>query len=232
MEAKMARPKRSQQHPDLQAAIKEVAREQIAEQGAAALSLRAIARELSITAPAIYNYFPSRDDLVTALIVDAYHSLAAALAEARDTKHEDHAANIIASANAYRNWALAHPEQYGLIFGTPIPGYHAPMEITGPAAAESMFVLIQVLDGAYQDGALRLSDHSPALLALLQPWVDQLDYAGPPGVIHLALASWAQIHGLVSLELFGHFTPDPGNGDAKVLFDTEIRTTAARMVME
>ena len=76
----MGRPTRSQQHPDLHAAIKEVARKQIAEHGAAALSLRAIARELSITAPAIYNYFPSRDDLVTALIVDAYHSFAAALA--------------------------------------------------------------------------------------------------------------------------------------------------------
>ncbi len=228
----MARPKQSQQHPDLQAAIKEVAREQIAEHGAAALSLRAIARELNITAPAIYNYFPSRDDLVTALIVEAYHSLAAALAEAKDTKHEDHVANIVASASAYREWALTHPEQYDLIFGTPIPGYHAPMEITGPAAAESMLVLIQVLDGAYQDGVLSLSDPSPALLALLQPWVDKLDYAGPPGVIHLALASWAQIHGLVSLELFGHFTPYPGNGDAKALFDTEIQTTAARMVME
>ena len=228
----MARPKRSQQHPDLQTAIKEVAREQIAEHGAATLSLRAIARELNITAPAIYNYFPSRDELVTALIVDAYHSLAATLAEARDANHEDHAASIIASASAYRSWALTHPEQYGLIFSTPIPGYHAPIEITGPAAAESMLVLIQVLDDAYQDGFLRLSEPSPALLTLLQPWADKLDYTGPLGVIHLALASWAQIHGLVSLELFGHFTPYPGNGDAKALFDTEIQTTAVRMVME
>jgi len=228
----MARPKRSQQHPDLQAAIKEVAREQIAEHGAAALSLRAVARELNITAPAIYNYFPSRDDLVTALIVDAYHSLAAALAEARDSKHEDHAANIVASAKAYRNWALAHPEQYGLIFGTPIPGYHAPMEITGPAAAESMFVLIQVLDGAYQDGALSLTEPSPALLRLLQPWVDKLEYAGPPGVIHLALASWAQIHGLVSLELFGHLAPAPEYGDVDAFFEAEIQVTVARMGIE
>ena len=225
----MGRPKRSQQHPDLHAAIKEVARKQIAEHGAAALSLRAIARELSITAPAIYNYFPTRDDLVTALIVDAYHSFAAALAAARDANHDDHAANIISSANAYRCWALAHAEQYGLIFGTPIPGYHAPMEITGPAAAKSMLVLVQVLDAAYQDGVLSLAESSPALLTLLQPWADHLDYAGPPGVIHLALANWAQIHGLVSLELFGHLAPAPAYGDVAALFEAEIKASVKRM---
>ncbi|MCK4897324.1 MAG: TetR/AcrR family transcriptional regulator [Anaerolineales bacterium] len=225
----MARPKRSQQHPDLQAAIKDVARKQIAEHGAAALSLRAIARELSITAPAIYNYFPSRDDLVTALIVDAYHSFAAALAEARDANHDDHAANIISSANAYRSWALAHPEQYGLIFGTPIPGYHAPMEITGPAAAKSMLVLVQVLDAAYQAGKLSLTELSPALLTLVQPWADQLEYAGPPSVVHLALVSWAQIHGLVSLELFGHLTPAPNYGGVDALFEGEIQASVERM---
>ena len=102
----MVRPKRSEQHPDLQTAIKEAARKQIAENGAPALSLRAIARELKITAPAIYNYFPSRDALVTALIVDAYHSLAAALAESQETGEESHTARIKASAHAYRGWAL------------------------------------------------------------------------------------------------------------------------------
>jgi AcrR family transcriptional regulator len=225
----MGRPKRSQQHPNLQDAIKDVARKQIGEHGAAALSLRAIARELSITAPAIYNYFPSRDDLVTALIVDAYHSFAAALAAARDANRDDHAANIIAAANAYRSWALAHPEQYDLIFGTPIPGYHAPMEITGPAAAKSMWVLVQVLDAAYQDGVLSLLEPSSALLTLLQPWANQIDYAGPPSVIHLALASWAQIHGLVSLELFGHLAPAPEYGDVDALFEAEIQASVKRM---
>ncbi len=228
----MSRPKRNQQQPDMQTAIKEVAREQIAQHGAAALSLRAIARQLSITAPAIYNYFPNRDDLVTALIVDAYHSMAAALAETRGANHVDHAASIIASADAYRTWALTHPEEYNLIFGTPIPGYHAPMEITGPAAAESMSVLIQVLDDAHRDGALNFDAPSPTLLAFLQPWVDKLEFAGSAGVIHLALACWAQIHGLVSLELFGHLVPDPENGDARALFEAEIRTTVARIVKE
>ena len=228
----MVRPKRSKQHPDLRTAIKEVARKQIAENGAPALSLRAIARELKITAPAIYNYFPSRDDLVTALIVDAYHSLAAALAESQETAEESHTVRIMASAHAYRGWALEHPEEYGLIFGTPIPGYEAPMEITGPTAAESMAVLIQVLDAAYQDGVLSLAEPSPTLLTLLQPWVDKLDYAGPPTIIHLALASWALIHGLVSLELFGHLAPAPEYGEVDPLFEAEIQAMVERMGIE
>lgn len=228
----MVRPKRSKQHPDLKTDIKEVARKQIAENGAPALSLRAIARELKITAPAIYNYFPSRDDLVTALIVDAYHSLAAALAKSQETDEESHTARIMASAHAYRGWALEHPEEYGLIFGTPIPGYHAPIEITGPAAAESMLVLIQVLDTAYQDGVFSLAEPSPALLTLLQPWVDKLDYAGPPTIIHLALASWALIHGLVSLELFGHLAPAPEYGEVDPLFEAEIQAMVERIGIE
>jgi hypothetical protein len=103
------------------------------------------------------------------------------------------------------------------------------MEITGPEAAKSMLVLVQVLDAAYQDGVLILAEPSPALLTLLQPWADHLDYAGPPGVIHLALASWAQIHGLVSLELFGHLAPAPEYGDVAALFEAEIQASVERM---
>ncbi|MCK5315719.1 MAG: TetR/AcrR family transcriptional regulator [Anaerolineales bacterium] len=212
--------------------IKETARRQIAEHGAASLSLRAIAGEMGMTAPALYRYFEGRDDLVTALIVDAYHSLAAALAEARDAIYVDHAASIIAAANAYRTWALTHAEEYALIFGTPIPDYQAPMEITGPAAAASMSELIQVLDAAYQDGKLATNELAPALGEMLQPWIEKLGYAGPPAIIHLALASWAQIHGLVSLELFGHLTADPECNEVDALFEAEIQAMVARMGIE
>jgi len=225
----MVRPKKNQQHPNLQSAIKETAREQIAERGAAALSLRRIARELNITAPAIYNYFPSRDELVTALIVDAYHSLAVALAEASDVVHDNHAASITAAANAYRTWALTHAEEYALIFGTPIPDYHAPMEVTGPAAAESMSVLIRVLDAAYQDGKLELGDFTPALGEMLGSWTEKFEYEVPPGIIHLALACWAQIHGLVSLELFGHLSVNLEYEEVESLFEVEIQAMLARM---
>jgi len=225
----MARPTQSQQHPNLQTAITEVARKQIAEHGAASLSLRAIARELGITAPAIYNYYPSRDNLVTSLIVNAYHSFATALAKARDAEHGDHTECIMVTARAYRNWALAHPEEYSLIFGTPIPGYHAPMEITGPAAAESMIVFLQILYAAYQDGELIINNPPPALNTILQPWLEKLGFTGPPSIVHFALANWAHLHGLVSLELFGHLAPTPQHGNVDAFFEIEIQAMAARM---
>ena len=225
----MVRPKRSQQHPNLQGAIKEVAKKQIAELGAASLSLRAIARELSITAPAIYNYYASRDELVTSLIVDAYHSLAEALATASDAIQNNHTEAMLAGFRAYRSWALEHAAEYGLIFGTPIPNYHAPMEITGPAAAESMVVLIQVIDAAYQEGELNLNDIPPTLEIMLLPWSEKLGYTGQLSVINAALASWAQLHGLVSLELFGHLAPAPEHGPVDPFFETEIQKMMERM---
>jgi hypothetical protein len=96
-------------------------------------------------------------------------------------------------------------------------------------AIEPAHILLALLK--QQDGVLSLAEPSPAFLTLLQPWADHLDYAGPPGVIHLALASWAQIHGLVSLELFGHLAPAPEYGDVDALFEAEIQASVKRMGM-
>ena len=225
----MVRPKQSEQHPDLEAAIKETARRQIAERGAATLSLRAIARELEITAPAIYHYFANRDALVTALIVDAYNALRDAIRASQTADETSHAERILAAARAYRGWALAHPEEYNLIFGTPIPNYRAPMEITGPAALGSMAVLIDVLDAAWRAGVLKTGGAFPTEPEMIRAWVDKFDYQGDPAVIYFTLASWAHIHGLVSLELYGHFSAvaEPDTVDA--FFEMEIRAMLARM---
>ena len=111
------------QQTDLSQRIIEIAWKQIAENGAAALSLRAIARQLHITAPAIYNYYPRRDDLVTALIIDAYTSLGdaqlLALQKISETNHHE---RLRAIGFAYRQWAISYPQRYQLIFSTPIPG--------------------------------------------------------------------------------------------------------------
>ncbi|MBT3337963.1 MAG: TetR/AcrR family transcriptional regulator [Anaerolineae bacterium] len=225
----MVRPKQADQHPDLPTAIKETARGLIAENGAASLSLRAIARELKITAPAIYNYFPSRDDLVTALIVDAYNSLRDTLLVSQEGDEKSHAERIFSSARTYRNWALMHPEEYSLIFGTPIPNYHAPMEITGPAAAGSMSVLLGVLDAAWRAGALKTEGVLDSTPEMVQAWIDKFSYDGDPAVIQFAMASWAQIHGIVSLELNGHYTAFPKNVSVDSFFEIEIRAMLTRM---
>src|SRR6266540_3123981 len=151
----MVRPTRKKQIKNLQEVIKETAWKQIAEFGAPALSLRAIARELKITAPAIYNYFPDRDALVTALIIDAFTSFGDSQLEARDSvPEEDQVGRFRAIGIAYRNWAHTYPQRYQLIFGTPIPGYEAPLMEVLPSSARSISALVSVVEHIRTSGRL------------------------------------------------------------------------------
>jgi AcrR family transcriptional regulator len=210
------RPKLSEQHPDLQAAIKETTWKQIAKKGAAALSLRAIARELKITAPAIYNYFPRRDDLVTALIVDAFTSLGQSQKDAiQELPADDLPARFSSLGLAYREWAISYPQRYQLIFGTPIPGYEAPADVTTPAAAWSMVPLIETLQDIYAAGRLRVdrsAEMTPELESMLEAW-SQFTGRNDPEVLYTALVIWSRVHGLVSMEIgkqMPSFITDPG----------------------
>jgi AcrR family transcriptional regulator len=214
--------------------IKDIARRHMSEKGAAALSLRAVSREMGMTSPALYRYFASRDDLVTALIVDAYNAFADALEAARDgCEEDDHAGRLSAIACAYRDWALATPQEYALIFGVPIPGYEAPPNVTGPVAARSMMVFLSVLDAAQQSGKADLSEvhatFSPALQKQGQPWIDKLQFDGDPALLYLALSNWGLIHGLVSLEIFGHLDPNMAKETSGALYSTEVMMLAKRL---
>jgi AcrR family transcriptional regulator len=206
----MVRPTKKKQIPHLQEAIKETAWKQIAELGAPALSLRAIARELKISAPAIYNYFPSRDDLVTALIVDAYNSLGDSQEGALDgLSVDDHAARLSALGLAYHQWAVTYPQRYLLIFGTPIPNYHAPDDITLPAAIRALAPLIRVLQSAYEAGSLhveRLAAPTTKLKTMLNAW-KKFEDRSDPEALYLALVIWSRVHGLVMLEIGNHIPP-------------------------
>jgi AcrR family transcriptional regulator len=205
--------------------ILQIACQQMAEKGAAALSLRAIARQMQMTAPALYRYFKSRDELVTALIVTAYHSLANALEAARDSRPaDDHAGRLLAACLAYRHWALAHPQDYALIFGTPIPGYVAPFEVTQPAAKRSMDIFAGLLEAAERAGKLKpapvYAKPSAALQKQLGRWKKDQNYTASTTVLHLALVGWSRLHGLVLLELFHHLVPF--FGDASELYRSEV----------
>ncbi len=203
----MARPKRTEQI-DLQNAVKETAWKHIAENGAAAVSLRAIARALNITAPAIYNYYPSRDDLITALIGDAYTSMGdAQFAAAAEAPTGDHHTLFMALGTAYRKWAVRYPQRYQLIFGTPIQGFHALPEATGPAAARSLVPLVRCLESAFAAGALRVPppDSIPDRLRQeLEQWAE-LYGVREPAVLYTTLVVWSRVHGLVSLEIGTHY---------------------------
>jgi AcrR family transcriptional regulator len=208
----MARPIKETSRDDMIAQIKDTARSQMAARGTAGLSLRGIARELGITAPAIYNYFPTLDDLITALIGDAFQALAIAMAQAAGTHPEAHpAARIYAAGLAYRDWALAHPIQFQLIYGNPIPNYVAPAEVTSPLARRPFEGLMQDFWQAYQSGALQLpadcSDIPPALRDDIRQYLSRIERALPEALVYAIMASWARIHGIVMLELFQHITP-------------------------
>jgi AcrR family transcriptional regulator len=132
---------RQRARAELTREIKEEARRQVAAAGAQRLSLRAVARELGMVSSALYRYFPSRDDLLTALIIDAYDALgdraerAVAALPRTDVRGRWRACCI-----AVRAWALGHPHEYALIYGSPVPGYQAPQE-TIPSASRVALVL-------------------------------------------------------------------------------------------
>ncbi|MFF2846643.1 TetR/AcrR family transcriptional regulator [Streptomyces sp. NPDC058001] len=190
--------------------IKERAWEQIATAGASALSLNAIAKQMGMSGPALYRYFAGRDELITALIRDAYRSLA-------DTFHTaaESGADLPALAHALRGWALEDPQRYFLIYGTPVPGYHAPDDITA-ISSEIMATLLDTFMATPARGGpetpfeAHLTDH--------RAWAN--DHPAPPAVLHRALTFWTRLHGVLSLELAGHFTGMTFN--PALLFDAEL----------
>ncbi|CAM5317041.1 TetR/AcrR family transcriptional regulator [Streptomyces sp. ID03-2B] len=195
--------------------IKQHAWEQIATAGASALSLNAIAKRMGVSGPALYRYYAGRDELITELIRDAYRSLADAVHAAAGT-----GADLAGLAHVLRDWALADPQRYFLIYGTPVPGYHAPEEITG-ISQEIMADLLTACAALEPDApATPFAAH----LAGHRDWAG--DHPAPPEALHRALAFWTRLHGVLSLELAGHFT---GMGfDPAQLFRAELDDLVAR----
>lgn len=220
----MVRPSKKTQIPNLQYAIKETAWRQIAETGAAALSLRAIARELKITAPAIYNYFPDRDALVTALIIDAYTSFGDSQIAARDAvPSENMEERIYSIGTAYRQWARVYPQRYQLIFGTPIPGYRAPVTEVLPSAARSLSALVSVVDGLRIANKLKAEDYPGVQPGHEEEFEVWKSFAGNYHILSLAVSMliWSRVHGLVSLEISNNMPPFGVDGDALYMYEME-----------
>jgi AcrR family transcriptional regulator len=220
----MPRPKRTAHQINMQEAIKETAWQQIAEFGAPALSLRTIARQLGITAPAIYNYYPRRDDLVTALIIDAYTSFGDSQLAARDTiPAEDLIGRLMATGMAYRQWALTYPQRYQLIFGTPIPGYEAPVQQVFPSAARSLSALVSVIEALRLAGRLQAAAFPVVKDEHKISFEQWKTYGGQASVLSLSVAIliWARVHGLVSLEIAGNIPPFGPDGDGLYRYELE-----------
>lgn len=183
--------------------------------GTAGIGLRAIARELGLTAPALYRYYSSLDELITALIVEDFHALADAMEAARDDTAGGAAARLRAVMLAYREWAVAHPTDFQLIYGNPIPGYHAPREVTVPAVVRGFVVLVGLIEEALQTGALRPHppyDHIPdETTTSLRNLIVRDGYPVSEMALYLAVVGWTTGHGAIVLELFNHLGPVVGD---------------------
>jgi AcrR family transcriptional regulator len=213
MSRSAGRTARERARAELTREIKEEARRQLAEAGADGLSLRAVARSLGMVSSALYRYYPSRDDLLTALIIDAYNAVGSAAEDAiAAAPAGDAPARWAAACHAIRARAVAHPHEYALIYGSPVPGYRAPQATIGPAARIPL-AFVRVLRDAREPGdplpaSRALPPGSPLAAqaaalsaALAEPGAPDI----PPAVLVRAVIAWTQLFGMLSFELFGQF---------------------------
>ncbi|MBV1938560.1 TetR/AcrR family transcriptional regulator [Streptomyces sp. BV286] len=189
--------------------ILDAAERHIAENGPAALSLRAVARSLGMTVQALYHYFPSRDDLVTALIAKAYEALAEAVGAAVDAAEDGSPLErVVIAAEGYRQWALAHPGRFQLLYGAPLRHYEAPVDGPTTQALRRMSAIFErEIFGGFAPAQLAAAD-TPGLSPELLAYLGQLPPTGrrelPPPATALVMSAWGHMHGLVVLEVFGH----------------------------
>ncbi len=211
------------------AEIKSTALQHMASSGTAAVSLRAIARDMGMTAAAIYSYFDTRDNLISVLIADVYSTLADTLETAIDGCPADSPqAQLIAFGSAYRTWAINNPEEFRLVYGDPAPDYRPP---EGGAAAEaehrSCAVLTGIIAAAWPtarylctEDTHSWADFDPQFAGLIQQSFPGL----PPAAVALSLRVWGRLHGLVTLEVYGHLRPQVS--DPAKLYRTELTDLA------
>jgi len=205
-----SRTARERARAELTREIKEEARRQLATQGASGLSLRAVARELGMVSSALYRYFRSRDELLTALIIDAYDALGAAAEEASSGRPAaDVRGRWRAVCTAVRDWARANPHEYALIYGSPVPGYQAPQTTIASAIRVARVmggILADAQAGTGRAAARRREGPLPPQLARQVAIVAEAIAPGvDDGALTRGLIAWTQLFGMISFELFGQF---------------------------
>jgi AcrR family transcriptional regulator len=185
--------------------IKRTARRHLAEQGASNLSLRAVARDMGFVSSAVYRYFASRDELLTALILDGYGALGAAVEQAEATvERADLSGRFAAICHGVRDWARASPHEYALLYGSPVPGYHAPQDTVGPATRVTALLGALLVDGA-ASGVLRAPAGewlSPIVHTEMIRIADTSFPGVPAALMARGLVVWTELFGAVSFDIF------------------------------
>jgi AcrR family transcriptional regulator len=237
--SRTARSARERVREEMTAEILAVAREHLAKEGAAALSLRSVARDLELAPSALYRYFDGRDALLSALIMSAYESLAAEAERAADRAHEAGTTDLerwLEVPRAARRWALERPHEWALIFGTPVPGYEAPVDTVEPYA-RAAGALARAVAEAQSAGRLRSGDSTGGdtgtgtdtdtdeLRQSLAPVAEGLSLDLPVPVMVRFVQAWATVIGIISLEIFGHWRNTIL--DPEAFFEAAVRNLAA-----
>jgi AcrR family transcriptional regulator len=201
--------RREQRRKETLREITATARRLLVREGSSGVTLRAIARELGMTAPALYRYFDSHESLVTALAADLYHELADALERARDAEPDDDVgARLRAASRAFRSWSLANRPEFGLLFANPMT------DPTGPAAddceaAGHRFGLVfgRLFSQLWHTRPFPVPDRadlSPVLVRQLEGWEDEMRGGMPIPAVYVFLRCWTALYGTVTMEVFGH----------------------------
>lgn len=210
--------------------IVRIGREHLATDGAAALSLRAVARDLGVVSSAVYRYVESRDELLTLLVVDGYDELGDAVdAALANLDRSDHAGRMTAIARAVRAWALAEPATYALLFGSPVPGYEAPAERTTGPGTRVIGRLVEVWEDAWVAHAVTLPDDSVGPRRLSRDLARvrrEMGITAPKALVARGMLAWASLFGCVSFELFGQYGPDTFS-DPQDIFEHHLRLLVA-----
>ncbi|MGN7780328.1 TetR/AcrR family transcriptional regulator [Mycolicibacterium sp. 22603] len=223
--------KRQEARDRIEAQIVHVGRRHLAADGAAGLSLRAIARELGMVSSAVYRYVSSRDDLLTLLLVDAYDDLADAVDAAARTGDWDH--RLVGLARAARAWALDQPARWALLYGSPVPGYHAPPELTVGPGTRVIATLLSIVAEGVRSGAVGDSGESMG-----EPISSDFDgiraefgFTGGDRLMLACLSTWATVVGAISLEVFGQYGADTLS-DPGAVFDAQLGLLVRMMSRE
>jgi len=216
--------KRRDSRERIEAQIIDLGRRHLVEHGAAGLSLRAIARDLGMVSSAVYRYVSSRDELLTLLLIDAYSELAGVVDRAREAMPDVWSDDVLAIAHAARDWAITHPASWALLYGSPVPGYHAPAERTVGPGTRVIGAFFDAIAAGIATGDIMLTNHTAPqpISSDFERIRHEFGFPGDDSVIAKCFAIWAGVVGAISLEVFGQYGADTLS-DVQTVFDTQVR---------
>jgi len=211
--------------------IRATARRLLVEQGTAAVTLRAIARDMGMTAPALYRYYPSLETLVEALCAHFFDECSDTIEAARDGAGPDPGDKLFAACRAFRGWSMAHPAEFGLMFGKPLadldPDHHE-MSEAHQAGLRFAGVFAALFAEIWARQPFEVPEYiAPELASQLHTYVDQLGLPLPVGAVQLFLSCWIRLYGMVAMEVFGHL--HFALTDAEPMFEAELEIAARQI---